>query len=106
MEHSKEYLKNLNELWANESPCEDDSPPCSALEFDILPPPVSVAIDKFRSQWETICIFMESGGKLYERRYPELGRSFFVAVRNEKKIQGYGETPYEAILMWAHESKH
>jgi hypothetical protein len=106
MEHSKEYAKNLKELWADESPCEDDSPPCSALEFDVLPPPVSAVINKLRFQWETVWIFMESGGKLYERRYPKLGRSFFVAIRNEKKTKGYGETPYEAICMWALESKH
>ncbi len=106
MEHSKEYAKNLKELWADESPCEDDSPPCSALEFDVLPPPVSVVINKLRSQWETVWIFMESGGELYERHYPKLGRSFFVAIRNEKETKGYGETPYEAICMWALESRH
>jgi len=106
MEHSKEYMKNLRELWADESPCEDDSPPCGALEFDVLPPPVSATIEKLRVEWDAVWIFMESGGELCERRYPKLDRSFFVATRKEKKIKGYGETPYEAVLMWAHESRH
>lgn len=103
---NKEYIKQLKELWADESPCEDDSPPCDPLEFDVLPPPVSVSINKLRSDWEAVWLFMESGGELYERHYPKLGRSFFVAIRNEKEIKGYGETPHEAILMWAHESRH
>jgi hypothetical protein len=105
MEHSKEYMKNLQELWANESPCEDDSPPCSALEFDVLPPPASVAIDRLRPNWKAVYLFMESGGELYERHYRELGRSFFVAIRQDKENKGYGETPYEAICMWALKSR-
>ena len=100
MKENKEYLKQLRDLWADEPACEDDSPPCSALDFDVLTPPVSVSINKLRTQWDGITFFMEAGGELYERHIRVLGRTMFAATRNEKEIIGYGETPYEAFCMW------
>jgi hypothetical protein len=103
---NKEYVKQLRELWADESPCEDDSPPCSALEFDVLPPPVSVVIKKLMVDWKHVKLFMDAGGELYERHYREMGRSFFLATRNDKETQGFGETPIDAIHAWAVKVKH
>jgi hypothetical protein len=105
MEKNAEYLKQLNDLWADEDHSGHKSPACSPLEFDVLTPPVSVAIDKLQAQCATVALFMEAGGELYERHFSLLGRSVFVVTRNDQEIKGYGETPCEAIFNWAKEVK-
>jgi hypothetical protein len=100
-----DYMKQLRDLWGDEVPGDDESPPCSALEFDILTPPVSVNIDKLKAQCACVALFMEAGGELYERHIRFLGRTVFVVTRNEQETKGYGETPCKAIFHWAKEIK-
>ena len=77
---------------------------CTADDFDVVAFDV-VATPTWQGQGQVICDFMASGGELYERYFPKFGRSFFVAMR-QTDVVGYGETPMEAILSWAHQVKH
>jgi hypothetical protein len=103
MNHSDEAARAI---WADQDSMPDvlNQEPqgeCTADDFDV----VVNAPAWVRSQGQIICDFMSSGGELYERHFPKLGRSFFVATRGGR-VTGYGETPVESILMWVHEVRH
>lgn len=73
----------------------------TADDFDV----VLVAPKWVRNQGQAILDFLASGGELYERHFPKLGRTFFVATRGGR-VTGYGETPVESISAWAHQVRH
>jgi hypothetical protein len=103
MNHSDEAARAI---WADQDSMPDvlNQEPqgeCTADDFDVA----VTAPAWVRGQGKIICDFMSSGGELYERHFPKLGRSFFVATRGGR-VTGYGETPVESILMWAHEVRH
>ncbi len=103
MNHSD---KEARAIWADQDSMPDvlNQEPqgeCTADDFDV----VVTAPAWVRGQGQIICDFIASGGEVYERYFPKIGRSFFVATRHGNSI-GYGETLVEAIFMWAHEVKH
>ena len=75
---------------------------CTADDFDVV---AFAAKPIWQDQGQSICTFIESGGELYERHFPKLRRTFFVATRQTSAV-GYGETPVESISAWAHQVKH
>lgn len=106
MNHSDEAARAI---WADQDSMPDvlNQEPqgeCTADDFDVLAFDLA-AKPMWQGQGQVICDFIESGGELYERHFPKLGRTFFVATRGGR-MTGYGETPVESILAWAHEVKH
>jgi hypothetical protein len=103
MNHTNEEARAI---WADQDSMPDvlnqePQSECTADDFDVvLSAPAWVW-----NQEQAILDFLASGGELYERYFPKFGRSFFVAMRQTNVI-GYGETPLEAILSWAHQVKH
>jgi hypothetical protein len=104
--HNDEYEKIMWELYGDLELMPDvlnqePQTTCTADDFDV----VVNAPAWVRYQGQIICDFLESGGELYERHFPKLGRTFFVATR-QGRVMAYGETPLESILAWAHQVKH
>jgi hypothetical protein len=103
MNHTNEEARKI---WADQDSMPDvlnqePQSECTADDFDV----VLSAPTWVWNQGQTIRDFLDSGGELYERYFPKLGRSFFVATRGGR-VTGYGESPLESIIAWAHEVKH
>jgi hypothetical protein len=103
MNHTNEEARAI---WADQDSMPDvlNQEPqgeCTADDFDVVLSAPTWVWD----QGQAILDFLASGGELYERYFPKLGRTFFVATR-EGRVTGYGETPVESIIAWAHEVRH
>ena len=102
MNHTNEEER---EIWADQDSMPDilNQEPqgsCTAEDFEVLIAP-SLAVH----QENIICDFLDSGGEIHEQFFHHLDKTYFVATRQER-ITAYGETPLEAIFMWAHQAKN
>ena len=74
---------------------------CTVEDFDVIKPNMYTIL---MDQCELVDLFMDSGGTLKAMLHPSK-KVYFSAVRDDKRIVGYGETPYEAIRLWAYKTK-
>jgi hypothetical protein len=101
-------MSEMKKLWADEDATPDinnEEPQslCDPTEFDVLPHPVHVVIKDLMEEWETITVFLDSGGVIQERIFPN-NTTCFVAYR-KMKLRGYGKTPKQAITNWAFKTR-
>lgn len=101
-------MNEMKKLWADQDAMPDinNEEPQSSFdpsEFDVLPLPVHVVVQEMLEDFETIALFIESGGVVQERIIPN-GTTCFVAYR-KMQIRGYGKTPKEAITNWAFKTR-
>ena len=104
MNHTNEEARAI---WADQDSMPDvlhqePQGECTADDFDVLP---SDALASFIFDCQTVETFLESGGRMRQILHQGLNKTFFSATRNDKRIVGYGETPYEAIRLWAYKTK-